>query len=261
MIVSFDFSLGHRTQPGCTDIREFRCLSVVGKCRPQSSRQRLLIGRAIRADLLNSSSSDDGRWIHMNTQCSSTDITETSGGYSGPRRKTGCVSQLSFTVVLLVVKSSSGQDCQSENTNNGQWIIFLNWTGIAKCRSFQSYRDLRSTSITSVLICIQTMGLISRSIRRLVSARSVVAKPRRRLATYCDRFASEESTFTGLGSSVRRCGTSCAALPVRTRWHGHSMRGTQERRAGRLMSELASLSRTVRTVTTQLLSGTKRQCT
>lgn len=260
MIVSSDSSLGHRTRRGCTDIRESRCLSVVGKCRRQSSLLRSQTGLAIQADSQNSSSLDDGRSTHMNIPCSSTGITETSGGSYGLLHRIGCANRSLFTVALLVARNSSVQGCQSENTNKGQSRIFWNWTGIAKCRSFPLFRDSRLTSITSASKCTRTTGSTSRSIRRSELARFAVGRPLKRLATYCDRFASGESTFTGLVSSVKRCETSFAALPALTRWRGHSTQGTQERRAARSMSGLASLSRIALTVTTQLLSGTKRQC-
>lgn len=260
MIVSSDFSLGLQTLRGYTGIPESRYSSVGGKCRRQSSGQPSQIGRAIPADSLSCSSLAVGRWTLTNTQFWSTGIIETLGGSCGRHHKTGCASQSLFMEALLVAKSSSAQDCQSESTSKGQSRIFWNWTGIVRCQLFQLYRDSRSTSITSVSKCTQTTGSISRSIQRSELAPSVVGRLRKRLATYCDRSASVESTFTALGSSARRCETSCAASPVLTRWLGHSTQGTQARRAARSMNGLASPLRTVRTVTTQLLSGTKKRC-
>jgi hypothetical protein len=260
MIASSDFSSGHRMRHGCIGIRGFRCLSVGGKCRRQSFVRQSQTGPAIPVDLLSCSSLAGGRWTRTNTRSWSTGITETSGGYCGRHHRTGCVSRSLFMAALLAGKSLLVQDCQSESTSKGQSRIFWNWTGTAKCQSFQSYRDSRLTSITSASKCTQPTGLILRNTQRLGLAQSVGGRLRKRLATYCDRFASGELTFTGLGSSVRRCETSCAAWPVLTRWRGHLTPGTQERRAARSMSGLANLSRTVRTVTTQLLSGTKKQC-
>lgn len=260
MIANSDFSLGLQTLRGCTGIQGFRCLSVGGRCRRQSFVQPSQIGRAIPVDSPSCSSLAGGRWTRTSTRFWSIDITETSGGSCGQHLKTGCASRSLFMEASPVAKSSSVQDCQSESISKGQSRIFLNWMGIAKCQSFPSFRASQSTNTTSASKCTQTTGSISRSIQRSELARSVVARPLRRRATFCGRYASEESTYTGLDSSVRRCETSCAALPVPIRWHGHSTHGTQEQRAARSMNGLASLSRTVRTVTTQLLSGTKKQC-